>query len=247
MKKHFKKDKEIKTYLGTSIGISVVFTVVFLIISCIVTGLIIREINYKNNYIKTSGIVLNIEIESRGDSSTTHYLMMYSDGDGNTRQGWLQSNGMRDYGISQRIEFLMNPNNYSEIVMILPTFIFLLMIAMAAIFGIFGISMLISSTRPIRRRKLVGVGRPLNIEITYCGASNTRYNNRTSYIIKGEWSDGYGKTYRFKSPHLTAMPALKVGDEFEVFVDPNNYKKYYFDIKDKLPIYYENNENVTVN
>lgn len=140
----------------------------------------------------------------------------------------------------------MNPNNNNEIVLLTPWYVSCILLVTAVIFGSAGFRTLINATRPFRRKRLLELGRPLNIIITYCGMTNTKYNKKPSYMIEGEWTDERGKVFVFKSPHLTDMPALKVGEEFEVYVDYNNYKKYYFDIKDNLPIFDEENEKVLV-
>lgn len=240
-------DNKVKTYTAIPMVITIISLTVSAILGILALNIIFTDLNYQRNYIKTSGVVINEKVVVSGDDEKVSYKVEYVDENGNVLKNWLYRNDGKYRDIGDKIDFFMNPNDNNEIVTLTSWDASSILLVTAVVFGAAGFRTLVNATRPFRRKRLLELGRPLNITITYCGVTNTTYNKKPSYMIEGEWTDERGKVFVFISPHLTDMPALKVDEEFEVYVDPNNYKKYYFDIKDNLPIYDEDNEKVSVN
>ncbi len=108
--------------------------------------------------------------------------------------------------------------------------IFILMMSIfGSVFGILGIVFIIAS-RTSNRSYLVEKGVLVYATVTYAGPSNTTINNKQTYRIKGEWTDSNGIIHKVKSPLLFYLPIHEF-TEVRVFVDPDNYKKYYMDVE----------------
>lgn len=58
-----------------------------------------------------------------------------------------------------------------------------------------------------------------------------KYTNPFPYIIIADWKNSSGKDYLFKSLLLANDPstAYKIGSSINVYLDSNNYKRYYVD------------------
>ncbi|MBD5545644.1 MAG: hypothetical protein HDR01_15715 [Lachnospiraceae bacterium] len=55
-------------------------------------------------------------------------------------------------------------------------------------------------------------------------------NGQNPYVIYCTWQNEYtGALYRFKSKNLWVEPAFDTGSEIKVYVDENDYSKYYVD------------------
>lgn len=105
----------------------------------------------------------------------------------------------------------------------------LLMIIFGSIFGILGIVFIVASIKS-NRSYLLDKGTLVYATVTYAGPSNTTINDKQTYRIKGEWTDSNGVVHKVKSPLLYYLPIHEFS-EVRVFVDPNNYKRYYMDVE----------------
>ena len=87
-----------------------------------------------------------------------------------------------------------------------------------------------NDSKTSNRSYLVEKGVLVYATVTYAGPSNTTINNKQTYRIKGEWTDSNGNVHKVKSPLLFYLPIHEF-TEVRVFVDPDNYKKYYMDVE----------------
>lgn len=107
----------------------------------------------------------------------------------------------------------------------------------ASIFGSIGFIGLWVVAKPNRmREQLVELGRGRKVTIPIGEVTQNfslKVNGRSPYLIIGQWLDKTTNTvYQFKSESIWYNPApyLEGKKEVDVYIDPNDMKKYYVDI-----------------
>ncbi len=139
----------------------------------------------------------------------------------------------------QEIQVLINPDEPGDIH---PTFdwIFTLIpIGMGAIFLIIGVIMCIVIFGGERKnKKLLESGKHLRATVDRIHVDDdVTVNGRHPYQIYCTYNDEVsGLIYKFKSGDLYFDPTecYKQGDYIDVYVDPDNYKKYYVDAANRM-------------
>lgn len=101
------------------------------------------------------------------------------------------------------------------------------------IFVIIGIAFIMSVTKKkALARRLKAAGYYIYAHIDCVDITGIRINNHPTFVIKCSCDNPYeGKTYKFKSEHIGFDPTMNIqGDSIKVYVDENDYSKYYVDL-----------------
>lgn len=101
------------------------------------------------------------------------------------------------------------------------------------IFVIIGIAFIMSVTKKkALARRLKETDYYIYAHIDCVDTTSIRINNYPTYVIKCYYDNPYdGKRYRFKSEHIGFDPTMNMqGDTIRVYVDENDYSKYYVDL-----------------
>lgn len=104
-----------------------------------------------------------------------------------------------------------------------------------SIFIIIGIAFIMSVTKKkALGKRLKQSGTPIEAHIDSVETTGIRVNGCPTYVIKCSYDNPYdGMTYTFKSEHIGFDPTMNIqGETIRVYVEENNYKKYYVDISD---------------
>lgn len=181
------------------------------------------------------------------DASVTGYISDFSsnydsDGDKHTKayityefNGEVYSNiPLNTYSSDMKIGkeytvYIPDENKPHEIVIETSWVFILIMSIFGGVFGAIGIGFIIGAIKG-NRSHLMDTGMCVYATVTFMGKTNTRINNKNTYRIEGEWTDSDGVVHKVKSPLLFYLPIHEFS-EVRVYVDPNNYKKYYMDVE----------------
>jgi len=105
------------------------------------------------------------------------------------------------------------------------------------IFGTIGFIGLRVVSKPNRMREelvVLGRGRKVSMPIGEVAQNfSLKVNGRSPYLIIGQWLDKTTNTiYQFKSESIwyNPTPYMEGKKEVDVYIDPNDVKKYYVDI-----------------
>lgn len=101
------------------------------------------------------------------------------------------------------------------------------------IFVIIGIAFIMSVTKKKSlARRLKEIGYFVDARIDCVDITGIRINNHPTFMIRCTYDNPYdGKTYKFKSEHIGFDPTMNIqGDTIRVYVDENDYSKYYVDL-----------------
>lgn len=218
-------------------GIFAVIGIILLISSVIV---FIYNQRFISEAEEISGIVERIEAYRNSDGDINHRVYVsYAYGGkqyDNVRVNFYSSNMYE----GKEITLYCDPENPGKVIVKgSDLFAVIILAAMGIIFTCIGvIPILVSIRRKAEKNKIRNTGRALYAtidEITY----NKSYtvNGRHPYVIFCNYRDDYKDiVYRFKSENLwvNPEPVLTVGSTVKVYVDENNYKKYYVDAESMI-------------
>ncbi|MDO4333397.1 MAG: hypothetical protein Q4C58_12045 [Eubacteriales bacterium] len=116
---------------------------------------------------------------------------------------------------------------------------FLILMILGIVFFCTGaVPLIILRIKKQKNKRLLEKGRVLYATVESIDRNRSyNVNGRNPYVIYCTWKDEYADLfYRFKSGNLWTNPALifPEGSEIEVYVDPNDFRKYYVDAERKL-------------
>lgn len=218
-------------------GIFAVVGIILLISSVIV---FIFNQRFISEAQEISGVIETIEAYRSSDGDINHrvYVSYVYGGKqyNNVRVSFYSSNMYE----GKEITLYCDPENPGK-VMVKGSGLFatIMFVAMGIIFTCIGvIPILVSIFRKAEKNKIRNTGRSLYAtidEITY----NKSYtvNGRHPYVIFCSYKDDYKDIiYCFKSENLwvNPEPVLTVGSTVKVYVEENNYKKYYVDAESMI-------------
>ena len=189
------------------------------------------------NGIVVSGEVLDLTLNTSGESATYVPIVEFTTRDGQTIE-YISSVGSNPpgYEINEQVEIIYDPTSpYNAKInafwdLWFGVFIFGFM---GVIFSAFGFGFLyVFVVRPNQRKKLMNTGMAIHTE--FVGVEkNTRLtvNRKNPYQIVSRWMEG-DREYIFRSKNFWRNPSEYVNKEqkITVWVDPNNKKKYYMDV-----------------
>lgn len=115
----------------------------------------------------------------------------------------------------------------------------LILMGMGAIFSVVGIiPMVVMIRKNIQKKKVRSNGKVLHAVVDSIDYNrNYSVNGRHPYVIYCSYQDEYKDiSYRFKSENLWTDPSIifSTGSPIDVYVDPNDYSKYYVSAEQAL-------------
>ncbi len=137
------------------------------------------------------------------------------------------------------IEVFINPDDSKDIIYGDGAYFAYIAMIMGLIFAAVGIPILIiPAILNKKNEKLVETGKKVYgvIEEIVFNTSVT-VNGRNPYVVYCKYEDPTsGMIYKFKSKNLYFNPhdSYKVGDNIGIYLNPENYKKYYVEVVDKM-------------
>ncbi len=114
--------------------------------------------------------------------------------------------------------------------------IFVLPAILALVFGGIGFTFLFASRSNNKKKEyLMENGRVLHGVVELIDFNwNLTVNGIHPYLVYCQYNDmGTGTVYKFKSENLYFDPNqyYNIGDSIDIYVDPNNYRKYFVDVR----------------
>ena len=217
-----------KTYL-ILVGIGLVFLT-------IATITIVNTLNFRSSAILTDGSVVRMN-ESRSDKGTllTAPVISFNTKDG--QEYLYQSNiysNPSSYSIGEKVPIYYDPLNPNHA----QTGGMTLSIVLASIGGVFFLIGLIIYLLHINKDKnikiLMETGEKIKADIVSVNYNTSlAINGKNPMVIECQWLQNYSNTlYSFKSRNLWFDPTPYLGErkQLDVFINPNNPKKYFMDV-----------------
>lgn len=214
------------SYRKATLFAGLVFTVFGVLLSVFMAQMIISDMNFKNSSVSTTAIIYDIDL-----NHTVFIKYTVSDIEYTTKLNYWSSK-MR---IGDQVKISYNPTHPNDVMGNSAVGMTAIGGVLALAFAGLGITQLFNFTRMILSDRLLKTGTSVMAEVTSCGLSNTwvrvdifgRRERGKTYIVKCMWLDESGVNHFFKSEKLTYDPQDCFDKNLvEVFVDPNNYKKY---------------------
>ena len=202
--------------------------------------LYVREKKFEQNAYKTVGEVVDFETHNSSEGGSIMYAakVRYVDRGTNYSCVSKSSSSSPDYQIGDKVEVLYEPNNPSKATIkgFLGQYLGVAILgAMGFISSLFGLIPLIIN----KRRNALNVFLSTNgrkIQAKNEGVSvNTSLsvNGRNPFLINAQYFDTVTNTVHiFQSENIWFDPTefIKNKEGFDIIVDPNNYKKYNFEV-----------------
>ena len=216
-----------------------IFSAIGLIFTVVGGFITIYTLNYENK-VDTVGTITSITSHRDSDGDTSHTVYVTYNVGGNTYESRLNSYSSTFYE-GKTIDIYYDQNNPNKIGVKSLDLLCLIFPGIGLIFLIIGISGLIVKKKKSnleKRLKMSGT----TIYATYVETiMNTSYrvNGRSPYNVICEWNNpADNQKYIFKSKDIWYNPANTIAErniqQFPVYVDPNNMKKYAVDIDSLL-------------
>ncbi|MDD6812000.1 MAG: DUF3592 domain-containing protein [Lachnospiraceae bacterium] len=193
--------------------------------------------NTKNTSEKVTGTITEI-YNSRGERSTGNsgITVEYSY-HGQEYEGYI-SEYSSSMWVGKDITLYVNKEDPHQVrtvsLLYLPTLILGCIAVPFSIIG--GVFLLIVRKRKKRKQYLLQNGRQVMAEVTG-GRLNYNYavNGRHPWKMECKYEDIYsGELYLFSSENIWIDPEFYIGQQVTVYVDANNYRKYYVDVEGLL-------------
>lgn len=206
----------------------------------IIVGIItnVKMSQFKESAVEVNGVIEDIVIEEHTDETDYDVFVAFEyDGE------YYEDVHLDFYSSSmyegQEIELLIDPDNPTDVHTSDGDLFFTLMfVGLGGLFALIGYIILIVSI--LNKKKKAGLlergqhiyGEIESMEQDYSITINGRHPFRIYCKYKNP-TDGY--IYKFKSDTLDFNPwdSYKTGDSIDIYVDPDNFKKYYVDAVDK--------------
>lgn len=139
------------------------------------------------------------------------------------------------YRVGQNVTVIYNPSNLNEVslndFMDMWLGAFISGILALAFTGVGFGSIIAALVRNKTIARLKTSGQKFQADFQQITKANFRINGRSPFLILCELNDGSGvRTLKSDNIWYDPCPYLKQGQKFDVFIDPNNPKKYYIDL-----------------
>ncbi len=224
-----------KYFMAIFGGIFALVGTIFIIVGIMAN---VKSSQFKEYAVEVNGVIEDIVIEEHTDETDYDVYVSY-EYDGVYYEDIhidFYSSSMSE---GQEIDLLIDPDNPTDIHSSEGDLFFTLMfVGMGGLFALIGYIILIVSF--LNKKKKAGLlesgqhiyGEIESMEQDYSITINGRHPFRIYCKYKNP-TDGY--IYKFKSDTLDFNPwdSYKTGDPIDIYVDPNNFKKYYVDAVDK--------------
>ena len=197
---------------------------------------------FMQNAVETNAVIDYIDVEEDGDKTNFDVFVSYEFEGTYYSDVYLgfYSTGMQE---GQSIVVYLNPDSPREIETIAGNWFSVLMnLGLGGLIAVTGYCMLAFIVRDkTRRERLLENGQRLNAIIDCIARDDSiKINGRNPYRIYCRYNNPIdGSIYKFKSDPLEFNPydSYHEGDIISVYVEPDDYKKYYVDAIDKMSVY----------
>ncbi|MBQ1192810.1 MAG: DUF3592 domain-containing protein [Lachnospiraceae bacterium] len=219
----------------------------FIIFTVVGIGLLVGSIfyymyysNFKSTAEEVIGEISRIETYYDSDHDLSHHVYVSYTYDGI----YCEDVSIGSYNSSmykgKEITLLCDPENpYHIMEKSSGAIVGIILAGMGAIFGAVGIVPMVVTIRKNKQKKQI----LLNGQVLHAVVESVDYNRNYSvngrhpYVIYCAYRDEYKDiSYRFKSENLWTDPSIvfSPGSFIDVYVDPNNYSKYYVNAEQAL-------------
>lgn len=217
-------------------------TVFLLLFTIIGIGLILGAVlifgngmRFKQSSVDVTGEIADIMSYYDDDGDAHYQVFVTYDYEGKTYERVRLSEYSSDMYVGDSILLLCDPEHPEKVKTESGFYIETIVLAIIGpIFFCIGAVPLIFIIRKKQQRKyLLTNGRVLYATVERIGLNTSYYvNGQNPYVIYCTWKDDYAdRLYRFKSDNLWTDPGIVFceGSEIKVYVNENDYSKYYVD------------------
>lgn len=222
-------------------------TMMFLIFAVIGIGLMAGAIilfakgtQFGRSAVSITGEIADIMYSGGNDGNTDHEVFVNYTFAGKEYEMVRINEYSSSMQVGQSISLLCDPENPWDVRTKSGMYLgFIILMCLGIVFFCIGVVPLtILGLKKQKNKRLLANGRVLYATVESIDRNRCyEVNGKNPYVIYCIWKDEYAETlYRFKSGSLWTNPALifPEGSEIEVYVDPNNFRKYYVDAERKL-------------
>jgi len=197
--------------------------------------------NFKENAIEHTAIITDIHRNRGADSDeTTVYVEYFVEGKKYEQQLDFYSSGM---SVGDEVKIYYNPDNPNKIQSDSTIIFSIMFLGMGGLFFSIAFILVLGKVKEkANKRRMLETGRVIYADISEV-VLNLRYhvNDKHPYVIHCKWYDNVtGVEYLFKSGNIWGDPnqiiEQKQLTKLPVYVDLNNPKKYYMDLKESFDV-----------
>jgi len=222
-------------------SVSLVFNIflgVGIVMLTITLAILFSVKKFNDSAVKTSGTVIDLIAKGGSKSTTYSPVVTYNDKAG-VKHRYVSnvSSSPAGYNIGDQVEIYYNPNDpddakiagWREYFGALITGLF------ALVFGLIGLGYhIVRKLGHSRKERLKQTGQLVPASFVAVDVNNiVSVNHRHPFFIRCEWKDPLTEiTHPFKSGFIWSDPSPYIDRDkkIDVYVDRNNFKKYYVDI-----------------
>lgn len=222
-------------------------TLLFALFAIIGTGLIVGSIlfflsgmRFRQSAVSITGEIEDIVTSRDSDGDIDHEVYVRYTFDGVDYDMVRLSEYSGSMHVGKSINLLCDPEDPWDVRTESSIyFVFITLMLMGIICFIVGVvPVIVSIVKKQRSKRLLANGRVLYATVESIDLNrNYSVNGRNPYVIYCSWKDEYADTlYRFKSDNLWTDPVsvFPEGSEIEVYVDANDFRKYYVNVEHKM-------------
>lgn len=224
----------------TSIMIFSIFAVIGILLIAGAIILFVNGMRFRQSAVSITGEIEDILYSYDSDGEIDHEVFVTYTFEGKTYDMVRISEYSSNMYIGKSITLLCDPENPGNVKIESSIFfVFITLMIMGIIsFCIGAVPCIISLKKSHRAKYLLAHGRVLCGTVEHVDLNRSyRVNGRHPFVIYCAWKDEYSDTlYRFKSDNLWTDPshAFPEGSEIDIYVDRNDFGKYYVDVEHKL-------------
>lgn len=210
--------------------IGIPFAIIGLIIIIIFALLIHNESRYDDKYDMVSAQIVEITSHRDSDGDISHTAFVAYEHDGHSYDYIMLSSYTSSMRKGRTITLYIDPSDPTHPKYKMGVGFYIVFVTMGVIFAAVGFGLLIGSSSNTKKRLVDnGQGEAVYATVVGAGKTNVRVNGSMTYRITATWDDQYGVTHEYKSELLYFDPSMYIsaGELIRVYVDPDNYKKYY--------------------
>lgn len=204
--------------------------------------LILQSKAFMENAVQVDGVIDEIDIFNHSDDTDYDiYVSYYYDGKEYNHVKMNYSSSSMYEG--EEIELYIDPESPTDFkTKEEDTFLKIFFPAFGGVFTLIGLPMLIVPLgKKARNKKLLDRGQHVYAVIESINLNlRVTINGRNPYMVFCSYKNpSDGIIYKFKSENLMFNPndSYKVGDNVDVYIEPENLKHYYVDVIDKMAPY----------
>lgn len=211
--------------------LGIIFTLVGLTVMGIFIFLMYNESRYDEKYDAVTATITEITSHRDSDGDTSHSVLVAYEYGGTSYDYITLGSYKSSMRRGQELTVYIDPSDPAHPRYPMGFWFFFTFMIFGAVFAAVGILLLVLGLKVSQRKRLVenGQGEAVYATVTSARATSVKVNNMTTYRVIATWDDQYGVTHEYKSEYLYFDPSkyIQEGALIRVYVDPNNYNKYY--------------------